>query len=108
MTQITPEQEQQLQATAQRVGTKLRDFHNRLPADEQVMLDVALKHVTGRTQETGADVSGHVAVGVIVPIVVTTLTVSAVKNFISTTDWGAVGDALTSGGPYLKAHQKME
>lgn len=57
MTQITREQQDAFQAAAERVAAKLRDFHDGLPADEQLALHVALGHGAGE------DVAGYAYLG---------------------------------------------
>ncbi|MGH2587251.1 MAG: hypothetical protein ACRDJE_20235 [Dehalococcoidia bacterium] len=62
MTQITEEQKQQLQAAAERVAAKLVAFHDGLPADEQIVLDVAFgRLVDGEEPAMGEEVDarGH-------------------------------------------------
>jgi hypothetical protein len=62
MTQITEEQKQQLEAAAERVGAKLLAFHAGLPADEQLVLDLAFcRLVDGDEAAIGEEVDarGH-------------------------------------------------
>jgi hypothetical protein len=58
MTQVIDEQ-QQMQAAAERVATKLSEFHDGLPAEEQAALRIILEQ--GATATSAAeDVTGYV------------------------------------------------
>jgi hypothetical protein len=57
MTQVTDEQ--QLQAAAERVAIKLREFHDGLPAEEQAALHFILEQGASAT-DSGEDTAGHV------------------------------------------------
>jgi hypothetical protein len=58
MTENTPEQ-QHLRAAAERVGEKLQRFYEALPADEQMVLSLALRQISGQTSEPAEDVTGY-------------------------------------------------
>lgn len=59
MTQITRDQQEQLRVVAEQVATKIETFHAGLTAEEQLILDVALRHATARATETDDDVAGY-------------------------------------------------
>ena len=61
MTQLTTEQQHQLEATADRAVAKLRDFYTALPADEQAVLTIILRQHLGGPNEQADDTTGHSA-----------------------------------------------
>ncbi|MGH2588148.1 MAG: hypothetical protein ACRDJE_24785 [Dehalococcoidia bacterium] len=62
MTQITPEQQQQLEK-ATRVAAKLREFHDGLPAEEQMALHLLLGHGAAANAGPDGDVAGYAYTG---------------------------------------------
>lgn len=65
MTRTAHEKQGQIQTAAERVAAKLRDFHDRLPPEEQMALHVALGH--GMAAGEDEDVSGYATLGDLMP-----------------------------------------
>ena len=58
MSEITTDQERQVEAAAEQFAGKLRAFHEGLTPDEQTAFEFALQHIS-TTDESEADVSGY-------------------------------------------------
>jgi hypothetical protein len=58
MTQIMAD-EQQLEAAAKSVATKLQAFHKDLTHDEHLALEMAVRHLAERPDDTAEDVAGY-------------------------------------------------
>jgi hypothetical protein len=59
MTESTPEQRQQMEAAAERVAAKLREFHDSLPTEEQAALHLLVGHGTSTAAGAEQDVAGY-------------------------------------------------
>lgn len=99
MPQITQEQQELLCVATEGVATKLQAFHDGLTADEQIVLEAALRHAAAGAADADEDVSGYAgpAVAVIVPAAVIYLTGKAVSNFVDSLSWGNTGGRPATG-----------
>jgi len=71
MTQITPDQQQMLEAAAKSVAAKLEAFHESLTSDEHQVLEVALRSIRQSGEESAEDAAGYyISVGLLPLIVV--------------------------------------